>query len=83
MSILQNGASMSHSADISGSKSRAQLAVFHDEPYVDTVGEPLLMLLPGIILVPQPAPKPHTAMKTACLIGMSCKETIERCSMNE
>ena len=83
MISLQNGASVSHSAVIRGSTSRAPLAVFHDEPYIHTVGEPLLMLLPSVVVVPQPPPKPPTAMETAGLVGVSCKEMIERCSMNE
>ena len=79
MSTLQNGASVSHSAVIiSGSKSRARLAVVHDEPDVDTVGKPLSVLAPRVVLVPQPPPETPTAMKTARFIGVSCKETIER-----
>ena len=81
MSILYYDASMfRHVAAISGR--RAQLVPVYHESYIDTVGEPPLMLPPGVVLVPQPAPKPPTAMKTACLIGVSCKEMIERCRMN-
>ena len=82
MSILYYDASMfRHVAAISGR--RVQLVPVYHEAHIDTVGEPCLMRLPGVILVPQPAPKPPTAMKTACLVGVSCKEKIEICRMNE
>ena len=79
MSTLYYGASMPrHNAAISGRKSRAQLVSVQDESDIDTVGDPLLVLTPWVVLVPQPSPKPPPAMKAACLIGVSCKEMIER-----
>ncbi len=63
-----------HIAGISGRRSRERLASIHDEPYVDAVGEPLCVRAPWVVLIPQPSPKSPTAMKAACLIGVSCND---------
>ena len=82
MSTLYYGAFMArHSAGISGRRSRARLVSVHDEPDVYTGGEPLCVLAPWVILVPQPSPKSPTAMKAARLIGVSCNDMIERCRL--
>ena len=68
MSTLYYGASMSrHIAAISGRRSRAQLVFVHDESDVDTVGEPLLMLTPGVVLVLNEPRNPHGNESSASL----------------
>ena len=79
MSTLYYGASMPrHIAVICGRKGRAQVVSVHDESDVDTVGEPFQVLAPWVVLVPQPSPKPPTAMKAVRLIGVYFNDMIER-----
>ena len=80
MSTLHNSEFMSrHSAIfIISSKIWALLVPLHNVLNVDTVQEPLDVFLPRVIIVPQPSPKPFTAMETAGLISVPCKEMIDR-----
>ena len=59
------------------SKIRALLIPLHNISNVDTVREPLDVLLPRVMIVPQPSPKTSTAMETAGLISVPCKVMIE------
>ena len=79
MSMLHYSAFMlRHFAIIIISKIRALLVPLHNVSKVDTVWEPLHFLLPRVIIVPQPSPKPSTVMETAGFISVPCKEKIDR-----
>ena len=67
-----------HDAIISSSKIREFLVPLHNVSNVDAVWEQLYVLLPRVIIVPQPFPKPSNAIETEGLISVPCKEMKDR-----
>ena len=65
-------------AIITGSKIRALLDSDHNVSNVDTVWEPLDVLLTRVIVVTQPPLKSSATMEAARLISMPCKEKVDR-----
>ena len=67
-----------HSAIITNSKIGALHVPLHNVSNVDTVWEPLDVLLPHVVIVTQPPLEPSTTMETAGLISVLCKEMIDK-----
>ena len=73
MSTLHYSALMSrYVAIITGSKIRAFVVSVHNVSNVDTVWEPLDVLLPRVIVVTQPPFKSSATMEAAGLISVPC-----------
>ena len=77
---LHYGAPMSRYVAITttGTKTRELLVSVIYKADVDTVREPLDVLLPRVIVITQPSPEHTTAMETASLISVTCNEMIDR-----